>query len=57
MIYSDSDFTKYHDDFYVGGKSGDAKAAALDSLDRLRAFARFKAHLFIKNCVLLKIPQ
>ena len=40
MICSDTDFTKYHDDFYMGDKSAEAKTSALESLERLREFAR-----------------
>jgi len=40
MICNDGDFTKYHDDFYTGNKTPEAKEAALQSLGRLRVFAR-----------------
>jgi len=36
MICNDHDFAKYYDDFYMGNKTAEAKAAAIKSLERLR---------------------
>mmetsp|Transcript_8488 Transcript_8488/g.18994 ORF Transcript_8488/g.18994 Transcript_8488/m.18994 type:complete len:1008 (-) Transcript_8488:186-3209(-) len=40
IMFADShDFVKYKDDFYLGGLSGEAKAATVHSMDALKDFA------------------